>query len=159
MTFILSKQRGADSAEAFRLYREYLERLKPKFPKGAYSLGTSDWFYNPEDHRCPHDAWLENLSLYETAAGERNEIRTTSMCIRLLGAYHDGFVEFRYARVFGYQLELSAGASGHRDWLYDEFRLSETGNVVHEIEWAGFAATGRWIVEASDVEFVWLPNK
>jgi len=39
-------------------------------------------------------------------------------------------------------------------WRYDEFRLSENGHLLQEIEWA----TGsRWLIEANDVEFNWRP--
>jgi hypothetical protein len=53
MPFILSEQRDADVADAFRLYRRYLETERHRFPIGAHSLATSDWYFNPEDHRCP----------------------------------------------------------------------------------------------------------
>jgi len=59
MAFILSDQRATDVEAAFRRYGEYLERRRPDFPRGAYSLATSDWYYDGDDHRCPHDAWLE----------------------------------------------------------------------------------------------------
>ncbi len=40
------------------------------------------------------------------------------------------------------------------DWLYDEFRLSDNGHLLHEIEWAD---GGRWLIEADDIEFDWRP--
>lgn len=70
------------------------------------------------------------------------------------GAYHDHWIEFLYPRVFGYSLANLASAHGHYDWRYDEFRLSDGGNLIHEIEWAGPPGTGaRWVIEADDVVF------
>ena len=41
---------------------------------------------------------------------------------------------------------------------YDELRLSERGNLIHEIEWCGATDTASWIIDASDTEFRWVPN-
>lgn len=81
-----------------------------------------------------------------------------SLKVRLLGAYHDGFLELHYPRVWSYRLNIDHGEGGHRDWRYDEFRLSDNGSLIHEIEWCGFRDAGTWVVEASDVEFSWLPS-
>ena len=159
MTYILSAQRYLDDAdEAERLwnaYHEYVGRNAEKFPPGALSLAQSDWYYGFSDHRAPHDAWLESARFEEPASGERKEARCLSLRLRLLGAYHDQWLEFFYPKVFAYELGSGDSTAGHGDWLYDEFRLSPKGNLLHEIEWAGTAATGgsRWLIEASDVEF------
>lgn len=86
-------------------------------------------------------------------------MRSTSICIRLFGAYHDGFIEFFYPRVFRYSLDASDPVHGHRDWRYDEFRLSDRGHVIHEIEWCGVHDTARWVIESSDIHFQWHPNE
>jgi hypothetical protein len=157
MTFILSKERDGGVGAAFHRYEEYLRRQCDAFPPGAYSLATAEWYFDPSDHRCPHDAWLDAITLSETATGLRHEVRIVNMRIRLLGAYHDGHIELYYPQVFGYKLEIDSAVNGHRDWLYDEFRLSDKGHVLHEIEWSGFDTSGRWMIEASEVEFVWRP--
>jgi hypothetical protein len=146
--------RDDDVVGAFERYRDHVKSVKDAFPPSAYSLATSDWYFNFEDHRCPHDAWLESFHLTEPASGKRQEIRTLSLDIRLLGAYHDGYIELRYPRVFGYRLNLDTGQRGHGDWRYDELRLSDRGRLTHEIEWRD---GGRWLIEASDLEFRWLP--
>ena len=33
----------------------------------------------------------------------------------------------------------------------------DDGNLIHEIEWMGFRSNGRWIIEATDVEYNWRP--
>src|SRR5262249_6791989 len=154
---ILSNERGEDVVAAFHRYEQYLQGQRKAFPSGAYSLATAQWYFDPGDHRCPHDGWLETIMLSETATGLRHEVRRVSMRIRLLGAYHDGHIEFYYPQVFRYRFEVDSVASGHRDWLYDEFRLSDDGRLLHEIEWAGPGSSGQWVIEASDVEFAWLP--
>ncbi len=97
-------------------------------------------------------------------ADSNNKRRVTSIRMRLLGAYHDGYIEFFYPRVFRYTLlsspsliDLGALAG---DWLYDEFRLSPEGHLIREIEWAGSRGDEgpRWIIEASDVEFRWIAD-
>jgi hypothetical protein len=159
MTFILAAQRKSyeEMRANWRRYEEYLGSVRDRFPPSAYALATSDWYYNPEDHRCPHDAWLEELGITEPAEGPRHENRTVAIQVRLLGAYHDGHIEMRYPTVFRYELALGSGRQGHGDWRYDEFRLSEEGHILHEIEWARLDHTARWLIEASDVEFVWKP--
>ena len=160
MAFILSEQRDAGPEEmlaGFESYRGYLERLRSQFPSKAYELATSAWYYDPSDHRCPHDAWLEEVILSEIGSGERAEVRAMSIRVRLLGAYHDGYIELNYPRVFSYELGARP-QRGHRDWRFDEFRLTGDGHVLHEIEWWGPQEAGRWLIEASDVHFTWIPN-
>jgi hypothetical protein len=161
MTFILSDNRGSPQAvdRSFADYREYLKLHAATFPPGAHALATSDWYYNPKDHRCPHDAWLESTTLTEPASGVRSEIRQTALTVRLLGAYHDGIIELHYPRVFKYALTLNDVTDGHRDWLWDEFRVSADGHLIHEIEWAGQAKVGHWLIEAADVTLTWHPRE
>jgi hypothetical protein len=158
MSFILSDQRYDDIVAAFERYGVYLRSVADRFPPSALELASSEWYWNFDDHRCPHDAWLESAVIGEPARGERQETRTVSLTVRLLGAYHDGHIEFVYPRVYRYELALTDGERGHCDWWYDEFRLSPKGHLLHEIEWCGARRTGRWIIEASDAMFRWMPN-
>jgi hypothetical protein len=89
MAFILAPERDDDSEGAFARDRAYLSRGKHHFPAGAFALAASDWYLGSADHRAPHDAWLLSASFDETGLGERNEDRGVSLCVRLLGAYHD----------------------------------------------------------------------
>jgi hypothetical protein len=162
MVYILTEQRDDEENgdSAFARYRAYLALVRNKLPRGAYSLASSDWYFNSTDHRAPHDAWLDEVSIKECpAAGDR--ARIIEIQIRLLGAYHDGWIHLRYKDVSRYRLELDPhptdGARGHRDWRYDEYRLAANGRVEHEIEWWGSGSTGAWVIEAADVEFTWEP--
>lgn len=161
MAFILSAERDADCVGAFQRYRDYLTASQSQFPPRAFDLARSDWYFDPRDHRSPHDAWLESLVISEPAAGSRQEVRRTSIRIRLLGAYHDGFIELVYPQVFSYQLGSPSCERGLGDWRYDEFRAASGNRVIHEIEWAGFGArsASRWVIEASEVEFEWIPKQ
>lgn len=154
MAYYLSEQRDEDVVGAYYRYQDYLRKHESQFPPGAFALATAEWYYYPNDHRCPHDGWLEHFTISEPSSGEHHDTRSTSAEIRLLAAYHDGFIEFRYADVFGYSISVSGAGRGHGDWRYDEFRLSDNGRLIHEIEWARGAT---WIIEAADVEFLWTP--
>ena len=155
--FILSEHRGSYEAlaDGVRRYQAYLAERQDTFPPSAYALATADWYVDPRDHRCPHDAWLEAATLAEPASGERQEMRTVELRVRLLGAYHDGHIELRYRDVVRYECVAPAVQAGHGDWLWDEFRQADAGGVVHEIEWRN---GGRWLIEAADVEYQWLPQ-
>ena len=158
MSYVLAKQRDADVVDAFRRYRAYLAHNASKFPPSAYELASSEWYFDPRDHRSPHDAWLESAVLEEAASGERQENRTSILKLRLLGAYHDGHIELVYPDVQGYTLDMASTERGHGDWRYDEFRVTGSGRIVHEIEWARSSGTGHWVIEASDVLYTWIPR-
>ena len=158
MTFILGEQRQADVSQAFRRYREYLREQRDRFPPGAFSLATSDWYFNPEDHRCPHDAWLQHFVVQEIGRGERHEVRTLTSSVQLLGAYQDLVLTFTYHRVYRYGLDGVNPQAGHQDWRYDEFRVNEQGHLMHEIEWCGANEAARWLIEADDVVLEWAAS-
>ncbi len=161
MSFILSAQRKPETIlSAFEQYRAYLASIAASVPSGAYALATSEWYFDPRDHRCPHDAWLESITVAEGRLEDRSDQRMTTIRVRLLGAYHDGFIELVYSPVIRYSLNNPSSMRGLGDWLYDEFRVAPAGHLIHEIEWAGFSPGegSRWIIEASDVEFQWIPK-
>jgi hypothetical protein len=155
--FILASQRDSDVNAAFARYREYVRMNGHRFPNSAFALATSDWYFGCSSHQAPHDSWLESVRIFEPSSGERSELRSTSISIRLLGAYHDGYIEFHYPTAFEYRITADTLGQGHGDWRYDEFRLDEKGRLVHEIEWASFGVTNTWLIVASDVHYKWLP--
>lgn len=159
--FVLSEQldtRTGDPNAAFRRYREYIEANRDRFPSAAYDLIASGLLLDASDHRCPHDAWLEWARFEEPSEGERHEIRSLSLRVRLLGAYHDLYIELFYPRVFSYSMSNPAAEGGHFDWRYSEIWLGESGHLIHEIEWCGVPGTeARWVIEASDVQLTTHP--
>jgi hypothetical protein len=158
MAYYLSNERSQDVVGSYQRYQEYLRAHQHEFPSGAFALATAEWYQDPGDHRCPHDGWLESFTISETA--DIDGKRVLNIHTRLLGAYHDGYIEFFYPRIFTYTLDNLSCASGSGDWLCDEFRLSPDGHLIHEIEWAGLpnCKGSRWIIETSDVEFRWIPK-
>jgi hypothetical protein len=160
MVYVLSAQLYDDAIgnTAFENYRAYLDGPGRNLPSGARELAISDWYFNSNDHRAPHDAWLESVDITEEAGEDGREV---SIRLRLFGAYHDGHIEFRYRDVGRYRIELQPkprdSARGHRDWRHDEFRAFGDGRVEHEIEWWGSSSTGTWLIEAADVKYRWLP--
>jgi hypothetical protein len=129
---------------------------QPQLPEFA----TAPWYSDPSDHRCPHDAWLEALAISEPAEGERKEQRQTAITVRLLGAYHDGHIVFRYHRVKKHSIVSSSCERGLGDWLQDEFSHSSAGLVVHRITWAGFGPEeqSHWSIEAG-ISYEWIPKR
>jgi hypothetical protein len=108
-----------------------------------YPLASSDWYFDFSDRRCPHDNWLEFVTLSEPSMGTRHEQRTSTLAIRLLGAYQDGHIELSYPEVYDCDLRGTHIGQGHGDWRCDEFRLGDSGRVIHEIEWASFGKTNQ----------------
>jgi hypothetical protein len=102
------------------------------------------------------------VKVSEPSSGERSEIRGLEIEIRLLGAYHDGFIEFHYTEVESYYLDQphrrgqwATNQKGHKDWMVDEVDLSDNGYILHEIEWLDGA---HWYIECRNFEFKWIPK-
>ena len=156
--FILSPERDANATQAFAGYAAYLEQNRAAFPPSAYALATSEWYFDFSVHHAPHDAWLESLTIEEPSSGSRHEIRETTITIKLLGAYHDGYIELHYPRVFEYRLSAIELGRGHGDWRYDEFRVDQEGRLLHEIQWwSSLTSQSTWLIVASDVQHKWFP--
>jgi len=141
--------------ERSKVYREYLRSVKERLPASAFEFATAAWHYDYSDHRCPHDSWVESLTIDEPARGGRLEDRSLRISTRLLGAFHDGHLMLDYADVQMYSLENPKTRSGHGDWLFDEIRLSENGIVLHEVL---FSNDSLWLIEAKDISCQWRPS-
>jgi hypothetical protein len=124
------------------------------------SFVTAEWYSDPTEHRCPHDAWLKTFDISEPASGERGGSRSTAITLKLLGAYHDGHIIFRYVGVKRYSLESSSCERGLGDWLRDEMSVSHGRTLLHRITWAGFGPgqESQWCIEAEDVSYEWIPQ-
>lgn len=174
MAFILMKDRPNDSLEEFKIaykaYNEYLESIKDKVPKEAYEFATATTKQsNPYIQANPigprsrldlHDAWLESMTMSEPSHGDRSQYRSIDITLKLLGPYHDGHIEIVYKNVKSYSMIATLisweAGEGHGDWMYDEIRLSEQGNVLHEIEWS---RGSDWLIEFKDFAYQWIPFK
>ncbi len=150
---------NAEVADAFKQYNAYLHSVENVFPPGALSFAIADWHYNMQDSRCPHDAWVEFLKIYEDASGTRKENRTVNIKLKLLGAFHDGYIELSYRNIADYRITGGGvggehGHDGHGDWYVDDFHLSGAGRVVHDIL---FSRGYIWSIECDDLIYEWLP--
>ena len=122
------------------------------------AFAAESWYSDPTDHRCPHDAWLESCEIREAWEGERSETGRTVITVRLLGAYHDGHIVFRYSSVERFAISSEAAASGLRDWVADQFSVVGTGVIRHDIIWAGQGPTAQWSIDARQIEYEWIPK-
>lgn len=154
------KMSFAETARALSDYRVYLNSVRTKLPARVFEFATADWHYNFEDHRCPHDSWVESLSIMERSSGARAERRWIDIEVKLLGAYHDGHIYLAYEGVQSYSLTTPSDfvmpplGVGHGDWLIDEVRLADSGLVVHEV---AFSRGSRWSIECKDLLYHWKP--
>jgi hypothetical protein len=158
MKFFAKAGRATDISELIeqsRTYTEYLQSVKERLPLSAFEFATAPWHYDHSDHRCPHDSWVESLTINEPATGERLQHRSLRISTRLLGAFHDGHLLLGYADVQMYSLESPKTQAGHGDWLIDEIRLSDNGCVLHEVL---LSNDSRWLIEAKDISCEWRPS-
>ena len=168
MAFILSTDLpDADSNiflerqhEHWKKYKHYLLNIKHKLRPATREFALAEWHYDTSDPRCLHDAWLESVTLQESAISDDLQDRRQVIVIRLLGAYHDGHIELTYHEVSSYTFDqpyrwVQEGMVNrcHGDWLVDEVRLSDNGKIIHEIEWEN---RGHWIVECGDIKYSWI---
>jgi len=138
---------------AWSAYEDYIESIKAKLPHELYEFALSPWHHNHLDHRCLHDSWVEKVSIDEIGVGERRQERSLEISVSLLGAYHDGYTYLSYEEVVDYRLQKGKLSNqyrqAHGDWLIDEIRLSDEGNVIHEIL---FSNEATWIIECKNIK-------
>lgn len=79
------------------------------------------------------------------------------MSVRLAGAWLKEEHEILYSGISAYDLSGSSTdlINGHGDWRYDEFRVDDAKQVLHEIEWGNGA---RWLIKCRDVEHHYTPD-
>ena len=138
-------------------YLNYLKQIEGDLPEDTRSFALAPWHYDMEHHWCPHDSWLETITLQELARGDRREIRKLGIVATFFGAYHDGFFDITYKDVTSYSLNLEARRDSnatvvHGDWIIDEILLTEDGLVSHEIE---FSESGVWKISCHDIVYQW----
>lgn len=138
-------------------YEQYLRDNAQNFPRGARDFALAEWHYDFSHHQCPHDSWVEYVSIGELSSGKRQEVRSLEIRTRFLGAHHDGYFEILYQGVSSYSLGLTKEKSafrGHGDWIIDEITLNEPDLVLHHIEFA----TATWNIHCADLHYLWIPK-
>lgn len=81
------------SSESFEQYRNFLLSIKEQTPVAAYEFAAASWHYDHEDHRCPHDRWVESPLVHEPSSGSRQEKRDLEIDVRLFAAFHDAYLD------------------------------------------------------------------
>ncbi len=114
---------------------------------------SSDWYTFPGDHRCPHDAWVEAITVSEPFFGERKAQRSLEIHVRLLGSYHDGVIEFTYRGVQRYVIRAGHDAAGHGDWLEDKVDIGEQNTLRHSVR----LTNGSFEIQANEAVYKWTP--
>ena len=49
------------SAADWATYMKYVESVRNALPDEVYDFVQAPWHYDFSYHRCPHDAWLEEI--------------------------------------------------------------------------------------------------
>ena len=115
--------------------------------------GSFDWYSFPEDHRSPHDAWVESIMISEPSSGERHQNRGLEIHVQLLGAYHDGTIEFIYTGVQSYEIRAMRDRAGHGDWLKDEVDVRRHDTLRDRVT----LTNGNFEIEANEIQYKWTP--
>jgi len=88
-----------ESGISWKRYMAYFATIRDRLPGIAREFVEAPWHYDTNDHRCPHDAWVEQVLISEPANGDRRQRRRIDIQVRLLGAYHDGHLTLRCLNV------------------------------------------------------------
>ena len=48
-----------ETSAIFRRYHAYIQSVRGEIPAGAWAYASAEWHYDYDDHRSPHDSWLE----------------------------------------------------------------------------------------------------
>jgi hypothetical protein len=135
-------------------YNQYLDSIRDKLKLSPEGFVFEEWYRDTSSHRCPHDAWLERISISEN---DSNEVQIQ---LRLLGAYHDGNITFTYNDVQYYRLDRhksSTVKSSHGDLRYEEFRLDEDENIIHEYDWYTLGENALFLIACKSIDYQWDP--
>lgn len=131
-------------------YPGYLAQVKDRLPPGARAYAEAIWHYDFQDQRCPHDAWMDSLIITEIP--DRDHPRRVDLFLRLVGANHSGYLEFRYTSVTRYASTVTLGSRGHGDLMIDEITLEDDNQITHEIAFE----RGNWEITCRDLSVIWI---
>lgn len=126
------------------------------FPDETKDSLLSEWYYSDFD-RCPHDAWVESLQIFEYGSGDRKQNREVRIRLKLLAASHAGHIQSEYKDVSWYRFEgevIRKGGAKHEDWLSDEITLASDGQIDHEIL---FSSATSWRIRCRSVAYNYAP--
>ncbi len=145
MEHIFNSQTGID----FACYARYLESIRYQLPAHIYAFASDSRHFDLNSHSSLHDAWLETLTILETASGERSQIRQLEVQLCLLGPFHDLRIHLHYTGVTQYRFITPPRYDhpAHGDLLTHEVRLGHDGLLVHELL---FERDATFLIECAD---------
>jgi len=114
-------------------YFLYLDSLEGKVSPSALEFAKKKNHYDLRSHESLHDAWLQELKLFESAEGERFEIRIVNVYSRYLGPYHDLEFSLNYLGVVGFHIQGQNLSNGHGDVLMHEMCMEGVDLMSHEL--------------------------
>jgi len=138
MDHILNDETGGID---FDRYLRYLNSIQDRLPIHVYSFASDSRNFDFHSRSSLHDAWLDTITINETASGDRNDVRRIAINICLLGPYHDRKIHLHYTGVERYQFDTPTrhgdprfNHTGHGDLFTHEVRLGERSLLIHELE-------------------------
>jgi hypothetical protein len=132
-------------------YSAHVDSWKDDLPTSAYEYAKAIWHYDMRDARCIHDAWLASC-VFQEASLQKPHAKPTGFGIEIsfLTGLEDRVLKFSYKNIVHYSLESPSQSETHSEVYFDEIRLSERKNMIHEIL---FMSNARWIIESNDFSF------
>lgn len=124
----------------FKGYLRYLDSIQARLPAHVFAFAADPSHYDLQSRSSLHDAWLQSLTIGETAQGERREVRRTEIRLSLLGPHHDRHIHLHYTGVEAYAFQSPARYgeprythTAHGDLLTHAVWVNSTGLLVHDI--------------------------
>lgn len=145
----------------FDAYSLYLEAIRDRLPPHVAAFAADERHFSLDARETLHDAWLIELTVRESATGERQEQRATEIEVRLLGPFHDRVHVLRYTGVQRYEFVGGRVDGGHGDLYTHEVRLASDGvGLIHEYLFLASAGSpeARLLVECADFTHEMLPR-
>lgn len=142
----------------FKGYLRYVDSIQARLPAHVFAFASDPAHYDLQSRSSLHDAWLQSLSIAETAQGERQEVRRTEIRLSLLGPYHDRQIHLHYRGVEAYAFQNPSRHgeprythTAHGDLLTHAVWVNSTGLLVHDIV---FERGTTLRIECTDIQHV-----
>ncbi len=136
-------------------YRLYLKENLYKFPLGVKKFVSNSFYFDFDDERCPHDAWLQQSYIKEFSVDGNIFDRKIQIELDFLGNKHTGNFTIIYYDVVLYNLQCTAKISitkkWHGDWIADEVTMDSSQNIRHEIDFR----SANWVIYCKDLHYDW----
>lgn len=125
-------------------YSAYLESVRQALPDEVREFACAEWHYNPDDHRCLHDARVRSVAIGFAEGGSGPSITA------ILKGRNGASWRLHYVDARAYQFTVfeeprwPPNVSGDPgDWLVDEVEMTAHGLPEHRVL---FSNGGAWAV-------------